>query len=426
MTNNIRLGLCCCINTLRKAKNEGNVYGKDIYGSRTCTLATMQKKGIDFVRDIVIRNLEDTLTMLEWSYSQGVRVFRMTSDLFPQKSNPKAPFDYGYDFAQPLLDKIGAYAREQGMRLTFHPGQYNVVGTPRPEVFQATVAELSYHAEVLDRMRMPADSVMVVHGGGVYGDKPATIKRWIKQYAELPEAVRNRLVLENCEKSFSITDCLEISSHTGIPVVFDSHHHDCYVQLHPEESELNADPTEYMAAVLDSWHRKGLRCKMHISEQDTDKRIGAHSWLVEKIPEYMLEIPARYNCGVDLMIEAKGKEEAVLSLAARYKHALDPVAPRKISRAILTENQLLRCNDTWDTIIEHLTDTGGAPDWKDSVVLDINRCGIPACSKDVNSEPPLGTKRQRDSEDEWDYVYDSDPEYIYVRLWDSDDDPSEQ
>ena len=130
--------------------------------------------------------------------------------MFPHKGNAAAP-SYDFEFARPLLEEAGALAKSLGHRLTFHPGQFNVVGTPSEETFAKTIAELDWHAEVLDIMGCDQDSIMVVHGGGVYGDKPATIARWAQNFRRLPERVRRRLVLENCEKCYSVADCLEIS-----------------------------------------------------------------------------------------------------------------------------------------------------------------------------------------------------------------------
>ena len=102
------------------------------------------------------------------------------------------------------MKQIGDLAKVYNQRLTFHPGQYNVVGTPHIEKFNQTIKELVYHADVLELMGMGKDSVMVVHGGGLYGDKEATKKRWCENYQKLPEKVKDRLVLENCERAFSI------------------------------------------------------------------------------------------------------------------------------------------------------------------------------------------------------------------------------
>ena len=309
MSNNkpIQLGLCCLNTQLRVQK-------PPIFASRKMIIRTIEEKGIDCLKEKIIQNLKDILVMMDWNENNGIKVFRLSSELFPHKSNPKV-LDYEYDFAIDLLDKIGEKSKLYNQRLTFHPGQYNVIGSPNINTFNQTCADLKYHADVLDLMNLDQHAIMVIHGGGVYGNKEETIKRWIKQYFQLPSNVKDRLVLENCEKSFSIIDCLEISSKTGIPVVFDTHHFECYKLLHPEEKFL--EPSEYIPDILDSWKEKNIKPKFHVSEQGSGK-IGHHSDFIEQIPYYLLEIPEKYNVKIDIMIEAKMKEQAIEYLYKKY------------------------------------------------------------------------------------------------------------
>ena len=201
------------------------------------------------------------------------------------------------------------------MRLTFHPGQYDVLGTPDERVLSNTILDLECHANILDRMECDQNSVMVIHGGGLYNDKKATIERWIKNYNNAPECIRRRLVLENCEKIFNIEDCLYISDRCGVPVVFDTHHYDCYNLLHPDINLKEAK--DYIKAILESWKRRNIKPKFHVSEQGSG-RVGHHSDLIETIPEYLMEIPEKYDTNIDIMIEAKHKEKAIAKLHEKY------------------------------------------------------------------------------------------------------------
>ena len=303
----VQLGLCC-LNTELRGRTV------PIFASRKMIIRTIKEKGIDALKAKIIQNLKDVLVMIMWNEMHGIRVFRLSSEMFPHKSNPKVA-DYDFDFAKELLEKIGKLARYFGHRLTFHPGQYNVVGAVNPKAFQQTINDLSYHATVLDLMGMGDDSVMVVHGGGVYGDKEATKKRWCEQYQLLPDNVKRRLVLENCERCFSIVDCLDVSREIGIPVVFDTHHFECYKLLHPDEEFLPAD--DYISDILKSWTNKGIKPKFHVSEQGSG-RCGHHSDYIEVIPDYLMEIPEKYGINIDIMIEAKMKEQAIFKLYSKY------------------------------------------------------------------------------------------------------------
>ena len=178
-----------------------------------------------------------------------------------------------------------------------------------------TLKDLEYHADVLDLMGLGKDSVMVIHGGGVYGDKEKTMERWCENYRKLPQKIKDRLVLENCEKSYSIHDTLRIHDMTGIPLVFDTHHFECYKILHPDEKFK--EPEYYIPLILETWKKRGIKPKFHVSEQGNGK-CGHHSDYIENIPNYLLEIPKKYGIDIDIMIEAKKKELAIFKLYEKY------------------------------------------------------------------------------------------------------------
>ena len=101
----------------------------------------------------------------------------------------------------------------------------------------------------------------------------------------------------------------------GVPVVLDTHHFECYKKLHPDESFK--EPAEYIPFILDTWADKGIKPKFHVSEQGSGK-IGHHSDYIEILPEYLLEIPKKYNINIDIMIEAKMKELSIQKLYEKY------------------------------------------------------------------------------------------------------------
>ncbi len=303
----IQLGLCCLNCTLR-GKNP------TIFPSRSCTMKTVQEKGLKIAVDRARLNLDDLLTMIRWNEENGIKVFRLTSNIFAHLSNPRIG-PYSIEFAKPKLKEIGDLAKKLNMRLTFHPGQYDVLGTPSETVLKNTLLDLKVHADILDIMECDQNSVMVIHGGGCYGNKPLTIDRWIKNYNESDDAIKKRLVLENCEKNFNIEDCLYISEKCGVPVVFDTHHYECYKLLHPEEEFK--PPEEYIPRILETWSKRDIKPKFHISEQGSGK-IGHHSDYIEEIPQYLLDIPDKYGINIDIMVEAKKKELAIFKLYEKY------------------------------------------------------------------------------------------------------------
>lgn len=307
----IQLGLCCMNTELRNLK-------PPIYASRSITqkkvLEIGQQEGVKIIKERAYQNILDIIKLMEWNEENGIKVFRLSSEILPHKSNIKVD-NYDFDFILDKLKEIGRLSKKYNQRLTFHPGQFNIIGAKEDKIFQATIRELSYHADLFDLMELDQNSVIVIHGGGVYGNKKETMERWYDNFNRLPEKIKKRLVIENCERMYNIEDCLEISKRINIPVVFDTHHHQCYQQLHPE---FNLKPVEeYIPLILDTWKRRNIKPKFHVSEQGSG-RVGHHSDFVETIPEYLLSIPQKYGVDIDIMIEAKMKEQAIFKLYQKY------------------------------------------------------------------------------------------------------------
>ena len=189
MSNNlpIQLGLCCLNITLKKKMIP-------IYPSRKIIQRIIKERGIGELKRRVEQNIEDLIKMIHWNEKNGIKVFRLTSDLFPHKTNPNVE-NYTYDFVKDLLKEVGKISKQYDQRLTFHPGFHNVIGTPDEDTFQKTINDLNYHCEVLDLMEMDKHSVLVIHGGGVYGDKQKTLDRWCTNYDKIPMNIKKRLVL---------------------------------------------------------------------------------------------------------------------------------------------------------------------------------------------------------------------------------------
>ena len=312
---NLELGLCCINTTLRERK-------PTVFANRTCRLKTAQEKGMDHVKSLVIQNLRDVILILEWNHAHNITSYRLSSDMFPHAGNPrygktrrKGP-RYSLKFAKPYLRDVGIRAHSLNHRLSMHPGQYNQIASPTQSVFDNTVLDLSYHARVLDLIERGRDwgdrrAIICIHGGGMYGDKETTIRRWIDRFKTLPANVKSRIALENCEKCYSSEDCLRICEELNIPHIFDTHHYSCYSLLHPDEKQ--SSPDSLMPRILRTWQRRGLKPYFHISEQGTG-RTGHHSDYIDTIPDYMLNIPVP----VTMDVEAKKKEKAILKLVEKY------------------------------------------------------------------------------------------------------------
>jgi UV DNA damage endonuclease len=272
---------------------------------------------VELAKKYALQNIKDIQTLLEWNENNNIKLLRISSDLFPHFTDPVCE-KYDINFAENTLYEVGSWAKKHKHRITTHPGQYVQIGAKSRDVYDKSVEDLKMHADFLDAMCMDNSSILCVHGGGIYGDKENTIRRWIDQFDELPTNVKDRLALENCEKCYNVRDCLTIAQECKIPVIYDCHHYDCFSILHSEEKQEVID--ELMPEIIESW---GCRIPLfHVSEQAPDKRIGAHSNYITKIPDHMFLPVWKYNRKVDIEVEAKCKEKAILKLYKDYPYLI--------------------------------------------------------------------------------------------------------
>ncbi len=182
----------------------------------------------------------------------GVRMYRMASSVIPYGTHPDLPeFDYRrqiHDCADALA-ALGARARAQGLRLSTHPGQYTVINGDEPGLRDRSLAEIESHTALLDAMGMGPESTVVVHVGGMYGDRASALDRWAAAFGRLSESARGRIGLENDERLFHAGDVLELHRRTGVRVVYDWHH----ARIHPAPDLADADA---LAAAMATWPRR--------------------------------------------------------------------------------------------------------------------------------------------------------------------------
>lgn len=310
---NLRLGYACINNKLRD---------DDIFTSRKPILATIKKKGIDDVKRLVLQNLDDVIKILIFNEANGFRFYRLTSELFPHMGNSKLEQDYTFDFAKEKLKSIGKFAKKYNHRITAHPGQYNQMASKSKSTLESTFVDLTKHADVFKYMNLkPSDgAVMIVHGGGVYCDKKTctreeakkiTLDRWRDNFLKLPKYVQEYIVLENDEWSYGVNDLLPLCEELKIPLCFDFFHN----SISNDKVKVTK---QLIKRIFSTWFIRGLIPKMHLSEQNPEKKKGCHSETLDKIPHYILKLPQMYQTPVDLMLEVKDKETSVFKMYAKY------------------------------------------------------------------------------------------------------------
>ncbi len=210
-------------------------------------------------------SLEEVDRILDYLKAQNLDMYRLSSDLAPYATHPNMPqFHRMVAESDAELQAFGAKAREYNVRLSFHPSQYVLLNSPDSDLTAKSIWDLSSQAEMLDRMELDDEAVMVTHVGGVYGDHEASRARWIEGWTACPEHVRRRLVLENDDIRFSAADALWLHERTGVRLIFDYQHFWC---LNPEGLDMRATLERFLA----TWP-EGVRPKIHFSSPRTEMR----------------------------------------------------------------------------------------------------------------------------------------------------------
>jgi UV DNA damage endonuclease len=264
--------------------------------------------------------------IFDYLAAHRIRMYRISSNIVPYATHPELPqFHNQIEECREELAALGEKARRLDLRLSMHPAQYIVLNSPDESVAAAAERDFVTHAAFLDAMGAPADGKIVTHTGGVYGDRAESMRRFVRRYEALPEAVRRRLVLENDEVSWPVADTLRIHEATGVPLVFDNLHH---AVLNPEG--LDADAA--LRACLATWNL-GETPKIHFSSQRTAERevsrrnrttgsrttvttaakAGQHDDWIDA-DEFVALIGRSDSEPFDVMLEAKQKDQALLRL----------------------------------------------------------------------------------------------------------------
>lgn len=211
-------------------------------------------------------SLEHVSEILDYLHKERLDMYRLSSDLAPYATHPDMPqFHNMVAESDAELRAFGAKARKYDIRLSFHPSQYVLLNAPNPELTRKSIWDLASQAEMLDRMGLDDEAVMVTHVGGVYDDAEASRARWIAGWEQCPEHVRRRLVLENDDIRFSCADVLWIHERTGVRLIFDYQHMWC---LNPERLDMRETLEKFLA----TWPEGRGRPKIHFSSPRTEMR----------------------------------------------------------------------------------------------------------------------------------------------------------
>jgi UV DNA damage endonuclease len=274
--------------------------GKKVTTNRTMIKRTFLEKGLDYVSDCVIQNVADLERIIEWNEQNGIKMYRMSSDMMPWATEYQFEQLKDWNEIAIILKRCGDKATKYGQRLSFHPGPFNVLVSPKEAVVQNTINDLEVHGRLMDAIglsKTPYNKINI-HCNGVYGDKQSAMDRFIDNFKLLSDSVKSRLTIENDDKAsmYSVKDLMYIHNAIKIPIVFDYHHHTF--------NTGNLSEQDALELAMSTWP-KGITPAVHYSESKMGSKPQAHSDFVERIPE-------TYGNIVDIMVEAKQKDLAIL------------------------------------------------------------------------------------------------------------------
>ncbi|MBA2174428.1 UV DNA damage repair endonuclease UvsE [Halobacillus locisalis] len=257
-------------------------------------------------------NLHNSLRLLKHNKAHGIHFFRLSSKLVPLATHE----DFSsWDYLSPIKDElqeIGRFAKENKMRLDFHPDHFVVLNSPKKEIFQTSMKVLKYHYLLLHHMGIDPTHRCVLHLGGKYKDKEASLERLIENWAYIPQGIQKMVMIENDDTSYTLEDCLYVCEKLNVPQIFDQHHH---IANH-DDSRWQ----DHWERVVGTWSHSELPVKMHISSPKSDEDYKSHADYID--PVMFLDFVQKANGSteqIDCMIEAKQKDQALFQLVQQLK-----------------------------------------------------------------------------------------------------------
>ena len=293
----IRLGYACITNCLDSTSSSPYTYGEYLkYGD-------MEK-----LDRVIVSNLKSLEEIIYYNIKNNIHFYRMSSKIIPLATKSDVKFDYINKYKS-YYDKIGKMISEYDMRVDFHPDQFCVLNSVKSDVVSASIDILKYHYSLLEALGIK-NKILVLHVGSNSFGKDNSIRRFINNFNKLPNYLKKCIAIENDDKVFNVNDVLEISKNTGVPVILDYHHHLC------NKSDFSFED------IFNSFNN--MKVKMHFSSSKNKKDFRSHNDYIngDDFIDF-IKILKKYDRDVDIMIEAKCKDDSLFRLVRYIKYKTD-------------------------------------------------------------------------------------------------------
>ncbi len=257
--------------------------------------------------DLTKQNIETTKRILYYNIAKEIPIYRFSSSIVPLATHPDVKWDYITPFKKDWAE-IGKLVKDHQLRVSFHPNAFTLFTSPNMDVTEKAVEDMKYHYLLLEAMGMPHGALINIHVGGSYGDKKAAVSRFHQNIKKLPVPIKERMTLENDDKTYTAEETLQVCEREEIPLLFDYHHH----IANPSSMELET----FLPRILKTWEGRGWKPKIHISSPRSEKEIRAHAANVdmEFILPFIQLVKSTGIEEIDFIIEAKNKDIAMLKL----------------------------------------------------------------------------------------------------------------
>ena len=257
----------------------------------------------DRLMELISHNLRSLENLVDYNVRNNIRLFRISSDIIPFASSPVNELEW-WELFREDFERIGGKISESGMRVSMHPGQYTVLNSPDRGIVERAVLDLEYHNRFLNCLGATSINKIILHLGGVYGDEKSAMERFAENYKRLEDAIKDKLVLENDDRSYNVCRILETAVPLGIPVVYDNLHN--HVKGCASEDDI-----EWIMECRKTWNPKDGTQKIHYSQQNPERQAGAHTYTIG-IDEFLAFHESLGALDIDIMLEVKDKNMSAI------------------------------------------------------------------------------------------------------------------